>query len=158
MCYSIQSPVPSIVFGKGLPHLSPLPPPLYFRIFVRPQDAIVWAAFPVASQKLKSKTVYGVGRGSCLRIRFFGYFMQISSITFQSIRQTVAEGSLDRMRKGSALSSSFVPLAARQFSFRALSIYFALPPAPFLEVIYPFAACHNLQHPLYHVQFGLFSP
>lgn len=157
--HSIQSPVPSIVFGKGLPHLSPLPPPLYFRIFVRPQDAIVWAAFPVASQKLKSKTVYGVGRGSCLRIRFFGYFMQISSITFQSIRQTVAEGSLDGMRKGSPLSPSFVPLAARQFSFRALSIYFTLSrPAPSLEVIYPFAACHNLQHPQYHVQFWLFSP
>lgn len=44
----------------------------------------------VASQKLKSKTVYGEA------VYGFGYFMQISSITFQSIRQTVAEGSLDR--------------------------------------------------------------
>lgn len=61
-------------------------------IFVRPQDAIVCAAFAVASQKLKSKTVYGEA------VYGFGYFMQISSITFQSIRQTVAEGSLDRIR------------------------------------------------------------
>lgn len=61
-------------------------------IFVRPQDAIVCAAFAVASQKLKSKTVYGEA------VYGFGYFMQISSITFQSIRQTVAEGSLHRIR------------------------------------------------------------
>lgn len=95
MCYSIQSPVPSIVFAKGLPQ----PHSLFYcylslspSIFVRPQDAIVCAAFAVASQKLKSKTVYGEA------VYGFGYFMQISSITFQSIRQTVAEGSLDRIR------------------------------------------------------------
>lgn len=73
--------------------------------------------------------------------------MQISSITFQSIGQTVPEGSLDRMRKGGGrwATTSVVPVAARQFSFRALSIYFTSPLHP--RDIYPFAACHNLQHP-----------
>lgn len=89
-------------------------------IFVRPQDAIVCAAFAVASQKLKSKTVYGEA------VYGFGYFMQISSITFQSIRQTVAEGSLDRIRgwwegvtsfiRSTGSSSIFVPSTFNLFS------------------------------------------
>lgn len=112
MCYSIQSPVPSIVFGKGLPQ--PLPHFFWYlslspSIFVRPQDAIVCAAFAVASQKLKSKTVYGEA------VYGFGYFMQISSITFQSIRQTVAEGSLDRIRSTGS-SSIFVHSTFNLFS------------------------------------------
>lgn len=68
--------------------------------------------FQLVAKKLKSKTVYGEA------VYGFDYFMQISSITFQSIRQTVAEGT----------PPSFLPLAARQFSFRALSIYFHSPP------------------------------
>lgn len=43
--------------------------------------------FQLVAKKLKSKTVYGEA------VYGFDYFMQISSITFQSIRQTVAEGS-----------------------------------------------------------------
>lgn len=130
MCYSIQSPVPSIVFAKGLPqplshfswYLSLSP-----SIFLRPQDAIVCAAFAVASQKLKSKTVYGEA------VYGFGYFMQISSITFQSIRQTVAEGSLDRIgggrvERGNLLGSFHWQLV--NFRPQHFQFIFAVPPHP----------------------------
>lgn len=147
MCYSIQSPVPSIVFGKGLPqplslfswYLSLSP-----SIFVRPQDAIVCAAFAVASQKLKSKTVYGEA------VYGFGYFMQISSITFQSIRQTVAEGSLDRFG-GWERANLFPSFHWQLVNFRSqhFQFIFAVLPTPHHPLSYlPFCRLSQSATPI----------
>lgn len=162
MCYSIQSPVPSIVFAKGLPqplshfswYLSLSP-----SIFVRPQDAIVCAAFAVASQKLKSKTVYGEA------VYGFGYFMQISSITFQSIRQTVAEGSLDRIR-GVGRGNLFRSFHWQLVNFRSqhFQFIFAVPHTPspieLFTLLPPVTICntHRGWRTTGRVQFWLWLP
>lgn len=133
------SPRPLCQFSPGTSHYLPA-----FLSDHKTQLSVL--LFQLVAKKLKSKTVYGEA------VYGFDYFMQISSITFQSIRQTVAEGSPLR-----SFHWQLVNFRSEHFQFIFTAPHSPLSPIELFTLLPPVTIC-NTHRGWRTVQFWLWLP